>query len=378
LVRCSIDEFFLPREFVCFRWGRQIHNSRDRITKPYGRLMNIRQIEALRAIMKSGSATRAAEALGITQPAVSRLVAELEKAIGFPLFERARGRLEPTPQCQLFYADVERTFVGLEVLKHTASQIRERGPGLVRIANMPGIGLAVVARAVTAFREIHPDVAISAQLMSTAEVWTAVATSQVDIGVAPKETDIPGLAYERFSDDAAMCAMSPTHRLASKEVITPADLHNVEYVAHTPAARLRRALADIMESGGYKFNVVAETPMCMTLLSIVSAGVGVGLVNPMSVEGLGNIDLVLRPFKPTMPLNFFLGYRAEASRSLYIRSMAKCLSEARPKPTSYSPPSQFIASANSKTIDAAGREHGPATNHAVLAPKSQFETPPET
>jgi hypothetical protein len=98
----------------------------------------------------------------------------------------------------------------------------------------------------------------------------------------------------------------------------------------------------------------------------------------MSVEGLGNIDLVLRPFKPTMPLNFFLGYRAEASRSLYIRSMAKCLSEARPKPTSYSPPSQFIASANSKTIDAAGREHGPATNHAVLAPKSQFETPPET
>jgi DNA-binding transcriptional LysR family regulator len=293
--------------------------------------MNIRQIEALRAIMKSGSATRAAEALGITQPAVSRLVSELEKTIGFPLFDRTRGRLEPTEQCRLFYADVERTFVGLEVLKHSASQIRERGPGIIRIANMPGIGLPVASRAITAFRQLHPDVAVSTQLMSTAEVWTAVATSQVDIGVAPKETDIPGLEYHPFSGDAAMCAMSPRHKLATKDVITPADLHNVEYIAHTPAARMRRALADLMEAGGYKFNVVAETPICMTLLSIVSTGAGVGLVNPMTVEGLGEMDVVLRPFAPAMPLNFFLGYRTDAKQSRFVRSMAKCLLDARPQ-----------------------------------------------
>lgn len=62
-----------------------------------GSKMNIRQVEAFRAIMQSGSASRAAEALGITQPAVTRLVAELEKTIGFPLFDRTRGRLDPTP-----------------------------------------------------------------------------------------------------------------------------------------------------------------------------------------------------------------------------------------------------------------------------------------
>lgn len=291
--------------------------------------MNIRQIEALRAIMKSGSASRAAEALGITQPAVSRLVAELEKTIGFPLFDRTRGRLEPTPQCRLFYADVERTFVGLEVLKHTASQIRERGPGIVRIANMPGIGLPIVSRAITAFRTIHPDVTVSAQLMSTADVWAAVATSQVDIGIAPKEADISGIEYLPFSDYSAMCAMSSKHRLAARDVITPADLDNVEYIAHTPAARLRRALAELMEVGGYRLNVVAETPMCMTLLSIIGAGTGVGLVNPMCVEGLESIDVVLRPFAPAMPCNFFLGYRADAHRARILRSMAECLLDAR-------------------------------------------------
>ncbi|RVK59215.1 LysR family transcriptional regulator [Sinorhizobium meliloti] len=292
--------------------------------------MNIRQIEAFRAIMRSGSASRAAETMGITQPAVSRLIAELEKAVGFPLFDRVRGRLEPTEQCRLFYADVERTFVGLEVLKHTASQIRERGPGIVRVANMPGIGLPVVARAVTEFRLLHPDVVVSSQLMSTADVWTALGTGQVDIGVAPKETDLSGVEYRHFSGDAAMCAMSPRHRLATKEVITPADLDNVEYIAHTPAARMRRAMAELMERDGYKFNVVAETPMCMTLLSMISSGVGVGLVNPMSVEGLGNVDVVLRPFKPTLPLNFFLGYRVDTRPSRYVLSMAQCLLDARP------------------------------------------------
>ncbi|TZG34270.1 LysR family transcriptional regulator [Agrobacterium sp. B1(2019)] len=292
--------------------------------------MNIRQIEALRAIMKAGSASRAAEIMGITQPAVSRLIAELEKTIGFPLFDRVRGRLEPTDQCRIFYADVERTFVGLEVLKHSASQIRERGPGIVRVANMPGIGLPVVARAVTEFRLLHPEVTVSSQLMSTAEVWTALGTGQVDIGVAPKETDLPGIEYHHFSGDAAVCAMSPRHRLASKDVITPADLDGAEYIAHTPAARMRRAMAELMERDGYKFNVVAETPMCMTLLSMISSGVGVGLVNPMSVEGLGNLDVVLRPFKPTLPLNFFLGYRVDTPPSRYVLSMSKCLFAARP------------------------------------------------
>ena len=67
----------------------------------------------------------------------------------------------------------------------------------------------------------------------------------------------------------------------------------------------------------------------MTLLSMISAGVGVGLVNPMSVEGLGNIDLVLRPFTPVIPCNFFLGYRSDAQQSRFVRSMAKCLLDAR-------------------------------------------------
>lgn len=291
--------------------------------------MQIRQIEAFRAIMRSGSASAAAITLGITQPAVSRLLSELEKTIGFRLFDRSRGRLDPTTACRLFYADVERSFVGLEVLRHSALQIKERRAGIVRMANMPGIGLPIVSRAVTAFRQLHPDACVATQLLSSAEVWEGVATGRIDIGLAPKELDHSGIKYIPYTDQLAMCAMSPRHPLAARDVITPADLHQVEYIAHTPAARMRRGISELMEGGGYRFNVVAETPMCMTLLSIISAGVGVGLVNPMSIEGLESIDIVLRPFRPDIPLPFFLGYRTDIDQPRLVHSMANCLLAAR-------------------------------------------------
>ena len=91
--------------------------------------LNIRQIETFAAVMKTGTASRAAETLGITQPAVSRSLAELERAVGFALFARIRNRLVPTPEAKQLYQDVETTFRGIDTreappLSSGGSQIR--------------------------------------------------------------------------------------------------------------------------------------------------------------------------------------------------------------------------------------------------------------
>src|SRR3954469_4187254 len=110
------------------------------MTNPYGLheeagLMNFRQLEIFRAVMISGSASRAAELLGITQPAVSRAVSDLEESLGFGLYDRVRGRLVPTPEGQLFFRDVSNSFVGLDRLRASAAQIRDFGSGSLRIAS---------------------------------------------------------------------------------------------------------------------------------------------------------------------------------------------------------------------------------------------------
>ncbi|RZI79903.1 MAG: LysR family transcriptional regulator, partial [Pseudomonas sp.] len=95
--------------------------------------MNFKQIETFRAVMVSGSMTAAAQALHTSQPNVSRLIAQLERANGFKLFERVGARLVPTDEGAQFFADVERAFIGLHSLENSAQHLKRGGTGRLRI-----------------------------------------------------------------------------------------------------------------------------------------------------------------------------------------------------------------------------------------------------
>ncbi|MFN3157433.1 LysR family transcriptional regulator, partial [Marivita cryptomonadis] len=107
-------------------------------------MLQHRQLEAFNAVMISGSTVRAAELMGVTQPAVSRLIAELEAAVRFGLFDRVRGRLVPTPEGKLFHREVEASFVGLDRLQNAAASIRDYGTGSIRIASLAAAGTVIV------------------------------------------------------------------------------------------------------------------------------------------------------------------------------------------------------------------------------------------
>src|SRR5689334_15224910 len=79
-------------------------------------VMDIRLLEAFRAVIESGSVTHAANALGVTQPAVSAQIARLQETVGFTLFERVGNRLRPTPEAVAFHADVDRTLARIDDL----------------------------------------------------------------------------------------------------------------------------------------------------------------------------------------------------------------------------------------------------------------------
>src|SRR5215470_7271074 len=84
--------------------------------------MDVRLLEACRAVVDHRSVTQAAAAMGVTQPAVSVQIARLEQELGFPLFERTNGRLKPTGM--LFYAEVDKLLAGMDCLSQAARQIR--------------------------------------------------------------------------------------------------------------------------------------------------------------------------------------------------------------------------------------------------------------
>ena len=132
--------------------------------------MNLKQIEVFRVVMTNGTTARAAEILHVSQPAVSKMIQELERSLGFDLFRRIKGRLHPTPEGQLFFQEVEHAFLGLSHLRGAAARIRDYGSGELKIACLSALSTNVLPRALKAFMDRNPRIAVTFQARMSSNV----------------------------------------------------------------------------------------------------------------------------------------------------------------------------------------------------------------
>ena len=291
--------------------------------------MNFRQIEAFRSVIISGTASRAAELMGVTQPAVSRLIGELEAAVGFPLFDRVKGRLVPTPEADIFYRDVETSFRGLDRLRSSAARIRDFGSGHIRVASLAAAGSTIVPRAVRRFKESFPSAIITLSIMTSASVRNHVVDGEYDLGLAADEVDLSGVEHQVFGSFPALCAIPPGHPLAAKKIIGPADFDGVDYVALSPEDRARLKFDALCREAGARPNLVIETPFAITACALSLEGVGVGIVNPLSIDGFSERGLVFRPFEPAVYFKSYLLFRPDVQKARLVRAFVAALFEVR-------------------------------------------------
>ncbi len=282
--------------------------------------MNIRQIEIFSAVMKSGTTSRAAELLGITQPAVSRSLADLEAVIGFPLFARVRNRLLPTTEAKVFFSEVEASFRGLDALRAAAARIRDSGSGELKVASLSVLGAAFVPRAIARFRVKHPGVRITLHVLLSREVRDLIASGQFDVGLAADEIDVAGVQHQPFLDAAAMCALPKGHKLADKAKITPHDLAGEPMVGYVSEDRARQRMDRIFADAGVEPNIVVETIYATTVCALVAEGAGVGLVNPYLGRETADPRIVLRPFEPAVSIKSLLLLPPDRPKSTLVRA----------------------------------------------------------
>ena len=174
---------------------------------PASRDISLRQIEAFNAVMEAGSVTGAAEMMHVTQPAVSRLIRDLQFNVGFPLFERAKGRIMPTIEAKALFEEVRRSYVGLEKIVSAASEIRNFRAGYLQIAALPAMSLRFLPRVITAFSDANPGINISLHVRSSVRVSEWVASQQIDAGFAALQSassPVPTTKPRRFSPAAIM------------------------------------------------------------------------------------------------------------------------------------------------------------------------------
>lgn len=285
--------------------------------------MKFRQIEAFHTLMISGSTVRAAELMGITQPAVSRLIAELEQSLRFPLFDRVRGRLVATPEARLFFREVETSFKGLDRLRAAAAAIRDYGEGSLRFGCFAAGSVDLAPSAIRAFRTRHPRIRLTMHVTGSSAIRDGVVDGQYDIGLAADEIDSSGVDSQRFSDLPGLIVMPPGHPMSQLDIVEPRHLEGVPLLGLVSEDRARQRLDRILSEAGIQPNYVVETPNSATICALAETGDAVGLVNPMVIGGVRRADLVFRPFQPTVSFRTLLLFPPNTQKSQLVKDLIR-------------------------------------------------------
>jgi DNA-binding transcriptional LysR family regulator len=267
------------------------------------RKLSLRQIEAFQAVVLTGSVSKAAQRMHVSQPAVSRLVADLEQAVGFTVFDRGR-RFQLTAEGRLLYREVEHSFVGIEKIAQRAEEIGTFRSGHVRIAASPALGLGLLPPVIRSFRATYAEVMISSQVRASQSVAEWVASGQIDVGYAALPVNLGGVTTVPFEPLPVLCLLPRKHSLSRETVITPDMLVEEHLISLGPESSIRGGIDRVFRQVGVPVVSSVETTMSAQAAALVREGLGVTLIDPFTAIASTDREFVLKPFEPAVPYEF--------------------------------------------------------------------------
>ncbi|MEM6712139.1 MAG: LysR family transcriptional regulator [Pseudomonadota bacterium] len=279
-------------------------------------MLKPRQIEAFQAVMHHGGIGRAASALGIAQPAVSRLIASLESEIGFELFERKGRGLTPTPEAHLFKREVDVFFFGLDRLAGAADAIHKSRRGHLRLSVMPAVAISLAPVLIDGITKTFPDSAVTLNVHTGPRIVDLVSAGQFDFGIAHLDQPRADVEVLGSWDVECMCVMRSDHRLVEKQEVTLTDLADVSLILLASHTSTAQKLDRLFARAGIKPDVRIEAQPSYAAFYLVTHGLGVTVIDSLTAKKLETEEVAIRPLKPRLDFSFKLVRPASARPSL--------------------------------------------------------------
>jgi DNA-binding transcriptional LysR family regulator len=266
-----------------------------------------RQIEAFRAVIETGKVTTAAAVLGTTQPSISKLIADLEHAAGFNLFDRQGRQVVPTLEARALYEEVERSFVGMSEISRVIEDIRDFRKGSLLVAGMPALALKLLPDVISQFIIEEPGITVSLRTRSSQAVLRHLSSQQFDLGFAALDNDHPAV-LRRLLFTAPMLAILPLgHELEKKTVLEPGDFDQRPFIALGAEIGTRSETDMFLSAGHARPRIVAEAQLSASICEMVAAGAGLSIIEPVTAMHYADAGRVtVRPVTPEQPFRYDL------------------------------------------------------------------------
>ena len=245
--------------------------------------MTLRQLQVFRAVCESGSYSRAAEEMALTQPAVSLQIRQLEELVGQPLFEYVGKRLYLTEAAEALRIAGADIFGRLENLDMQLSDMAGSLQGLLSLA-VESSAKYFVPHLFAAFRQQHPEVSLELTVINHAQALRRLTQSRDDLLIMSQVPKDQGLEFLPFLDNPIVAVAPPLHPLCSRGALTLQDLTAYPLLVRESGSGTRRACEEYCHQKRAHFALIQQIGSLDAQREGVIAGLGLALLPRHAVQ----------------------------------------------------------------------------------------------
>jgi DNA-binding transcriptional LysR family regulator len=244
---------------------------------------DLNDLQAFRAVVELGSFRKAAEAVNISQPALSRRIEKLEEALGVRLFDRTTRSVTLTTVGRVFAPSAEQLLDDLDVALLGIRDVSSSRLGHVTIACIPSVAYYFLPAVIARYHGRYPKIRVKLLDTSANAVLGAVISGEADFGVSFMGSQETEVEFNVLLQENFVVACRRDHPLASKKRVPWSEFYEHEYVSVDKTSGNRLLLDQALASVAPLNPSVCESRHVTTLLGLIEAGLGVAAVPSMAM-----------------------------------------------------------------------------------------------
>lgn len=289
--------------------------------------MRLRHIEVVNAIRVTGTLKAAAALLSLTQPAITQILQSAERQLGYPLFDRVRGKLIPTKEAQLLFPEILRLDEQLQAVQRLAENLRGgTDDSSIRILAAPALAQTVVTDAALVFRAKHPDVKLSIRSDYSATAVASIALMEADVGILYHSVSHPAIKEIELAASRLVCIGHPSV-LQDAQSIELNELEGREIIGPDPADPLGRLLAKRLEELSVTVDVTITAQSYHSLVALAARSKLITIVDEAAALSARAQGLRVVPLSPVIAIPVVASVAINGERSALVEQFVKTCQE---------------------------------------------------
>lgn len=246
--------------------------------------LEIRHLRMVAAVAASGSVTRAASEVHLTQSAISHQLRDIEERLGTPLFFRVGKRMVPTAAGARVLATARRVLDDISAAEDEVRGLAANTSGVLRVCAQCNTGYHWLPPLIDAFRRKHPRIDVSIAVECTMRPLEALLEGRLDLAIVTQDVRNPHLHVRPLFEDEHAAIVAPDHPFASRKFVRPEDIASERLLLYSGSMEDSFTVQQILRPAGVEPARVSFVMLTEAILAMVKAGLGISVMQTWAVE----------------------------------------------------------------------------------------------